>query len=61
MSAVPVMKASLKGLKLVGLSISLSEAIVNGLPSDCKRCFFSRSKHLLYFFWVVYLTPLVWW
>ena len=40
MSTVPVMKASLKGLKLVGLSISLSEAIVNGLPSDCKRCFF---------------------
>ena len=37
-STVPVRRASPKGVKLLGMSISLSGTMVNGVPSGRERC-----------------------
>ena len=39
MSAVSVRRLSLKEVKLLGPSISLSGAMVNGVPSGCESCY----------------------
>ena len=46
-SAVPVRRASPKGVKLLGPSISLIGTMVNGVPSGCERCALFRKVSTL--------------
>ena len=46
-SDVSVRRASSKGVKLLGPSISLSGAMVNGMPSVCEGCALFRKVNTL--------------